>query len=181
MNQAEVYPRLLDDFTRAKERIVIYSPFLTNNRLGQVLPHLRAAVERGVDVYVFTKAPEPPDRRKSELASYRAMEDQLASAGVTVIHKPRMHEKLVFVDGDIAWTGSLNVLSFRNTEEWMGRWKSQRVVEDFSRPLNLDNILGIYKCRRGALSDLQLGVGPRRRSSGPLLAVHREGLLHAGH
>jgi hypothetical protein len=40
---------------------------------------------------------------------------------VHVLHKLRMHEKLVFVDDDILWSGSLNSLSFTDTPEVMER------------------------------------------------------------
>jgi hypothetical protein len=143
MTQADVYPRLIADFTAARERIVIFSPFITENRLGEVLPHLRAADERGVSVYVFTKAPE--DRNKGDQGRYQSLEDRLTANGVTVVHKPRMHEKLVFVDDEIAWAGSLNMLSFRDTAEWMARWCSGEVVADFSRPVSLDEVLGAYQ------------------------------------
>lgn len=143
MTQADVFPRLYADLGRARERIVIYSPFMTENRFAEVLPHLQAAIERGARVYVFTKAPD--DRGKREIGEYGRMEEQLAAVGATVIHKPGMHEKLVFVDDRIAWAGSLNVLSFRNTQEWMGRWESREVVEDFTRPLALGDVLGLYE------------------------------------
>jgi AAA domain-containing protein/phospholipase D-like protein len=169
MTQSEVYPRLLDDFSRASERIVIYSPFMTSNRLGQVLPQLRAAVERGVEVFVFTKSLEPPDRRKSEIANYQAMEKRLSSTGIRVIHKPRMHEKLVFIDRDIAWTGSLNVLSFRDTQEWMGRWKSPDVVKDFSRPLRLDDVLQLYSTQDAKCPVCGSELVPKEGLHGPFL------------
>jgi len=143
MTQAEVFPRLYTDLDRASERIVIYSPFITQSRLAEVLPHLSAAVARGVRVYLITKALD--DRGKRDGETYRRAEEQLERVGATVIHKPGMHEKLVFVDGEIAWAGSLNVLSFRNTQEWMARWKSRDVVEDFSRPLALERILSLYE------------------------------------
>jgi DNA-binding CsgD family transcriptional regulator len=142
MTEADVYPRLLADFAAASERIVIFSAFLTQHRVDQVLPSLRAATDRGVAIYVFTKAHE--DRGKTEVRYYRMLEQRLTDSGVTVIHKPRMHEKLVFIDTDIAWTGSLNVLSFRNTAEWMGRWKSAAVYADFATPMALEAVLAAY-------------------------------------
>lgn len=143
MTQADVFPRLYADFDRASERIVIYSPFITQSRLAEVLPHLSAAVARGVRLFLITKALD--DRGKRERETYSRAEAHLKRVGVTVIHKPGMHEKLVFVDDEIAWAGSLNVLSFRNTQEWMARWESRDVVSDFTRPLALDRVLSFYE------------------------------------
>ena len=142
MTGADALPRLLADLASATERIVIFSAFITENRLNHVLPHLQSATARGVAVYVFTKAPE--DRGKSELAQYQRLESRLTDSGVTVIHKPRMHEKLVFVDTTIAWTGSMNVLSYRDTAEWMGRWDSAAVFADFATPVALEKVLAAY-------------------------------------
>jgi AAA domain len=55
VNQEHFYPLLARDIDAASERIVIYSPFLTPDRVGVLEPHLRAAVERGVRVYLITK------------------------------------------------------------------------------------------------------------------------------
>jgi hypothetical protein len=62
--------------------------------------------------------------------------------GVTVLHKFHMHEKLVFVDKDLLWSGSLNAMSFSNTQEVMERRVSQAVVSDYVRVLRLDALLG---------------------------------------
>ena len=142
MTGADALPRLLADFASATHRIVIFSAFITDNRLDQTLPHLQAAAARGVSVYVFTKASE--DRGKTELAHYQRLEKRLHDAGITVVHKPRMHEKLVFLDTTIAWTGSLNALSYRDTAEWMGRWNSAAVFADFAAPVALEKVLAAY-------------------------------------
>ena len=127
---------------KAKSRIVIYSPFLTQNRLAQVEPQIRAAVERGTRVYVVTKA--LCERSKRELSQYRMLERALTKWGVIVVHKQGMHEKLIFIDSDILWEGSLNPLSFSDTGEHMERRVSQKVFEDYARTLHLNDLIGEY-------------------------------------
>ena len=56
-----------------------------------------------------------------------------------------MHEKLVFVDDDILWSGSLNPLSFSDTQEVMERRHSAEVVDDFSKTLRLNDLVGEYE------------------------------------
>ena len=58
VTQEHFYPLLVRDIDGAAERVVIYSPFLTPDRVGVLEPHLRAAVERGVRVYLVTKTLE---------------------------------------------------------------------------------------------------------------------------
>ena len=84
---------LREDMALARQRIVIYSPLLRQNRLSLFEPQLKAAVERGARVYVITKPSS--DRGKREVAHYQLLEKTLEQWGVVVIHKQKMHEKLI--------------------------------------------------------------------------------------
>ncbi|MDD5529325.1 MAG: AAA domain-containing protein, partial [bacterium] len=143
ISQEHFYPMLRGDLSRAKGRVVIYSAFITSERIGYLEPSIRAAIEQGIRVYVITKARE--DRNKRELSTYRMLEQALINWGVVVIHKRGMHEKLVFIDDDIIWMGSLNPLSFSNTQEIMERRKSPEVVKDFVKTLRLNDLIDEYK------------------------------------
>jgi len=142
MTHEHFYTFLRSDLAKAKSRIVIYSAWLTQNRLAQLEPQIRSAIERGVRVYVVTKSLS--ERGKRELAQYRMLEKTLTSWGVIVVHKQRMHEKLIFIDNDILWEGSLNPLSFSNTGEHMERRFSKKVFEEYSRKLRLNELISEY-------------------------------------
>jgi len=142
VTQERFYSLLLHDLEIAQNRIVIYSAFITQDRLGQLEPQIKAATERGVRVYVITKAHS--DRNKNELTLYRMFERTLAAWEVIIVHKRRMHEKLVFIDDNVLWSGSLNPLSFSNTQEIMERRHNKVVVQDFARTLLLDELVGQY-------------------------------------
>jgi hypothetical protein len=135
------------DLAAATQRIVIYSPFMTARRLGLLETQLKAAIERHVRVYVVTKARE--DRGKREADEYRRIEKALSAWGITIIHKPKMHEKLVFVDDHIVWAGSLNPLSFSDTREIMTRYDSAAVVADYAGAMSLDDVLAAYAAGEG--------------------------------
>ena len=142
VTQQHFYPMLAGDLSRARNRVVIYSPFITENRIGQLEVQLKAAVDRGVGIYVVTKP--RGDRGKNDAAAYRILEQTLGSWGAVVVHKRNMHEKLVFIDNDVLWSGSLNPLSFSNTQEVMERRRSAQVVSDFAKTLRLDDLVGEY-------------------------------------
>jgi hypothetical protein len=133
----------LHDLDASRSRIVIYSPFITHNRLEKVGLRLRAAVDRGVPVYVVTKALD--DRGIRERSTYQDLQRRLRSWGIFVVPKKAMHEKLVFVDDDIVWVGSLNPLSFRDTREIMERRRSKKVSEDYRKTLQLDIAFSAYE------------------------------------
>ena len=143
VTQEAFYPVLQDDLAKARQRIVIYSAFITWDRLGQLAAELRSAAERGVRVYVVTKARS--DRSRRELSTYQRLEKALVDWGIIVVHKRRMHEKLVFIDDKITWVGSLNPLSFSNTQEIMERRRSRDVAADYARTLLLDELLTGYE------------------------------------
>jgi hypothetical protein len=122
---------------------VIYSPFITESRIAQLEPQLKSADTRGVHIYLVTKAIGDRSRRDSD--TYRRLEGILADWGVVVIHKRNMHEKLVFVDDEILWSGSLNPLTYSNTQEVMERRRSSQVLADYGKTLRLAELIAEYQ------------------------------------
>ncbi len=141
VTQIDFYRILSSDISRAKNRLIIYSPFMTPDRVSFLLPQLQAATERNVQIYVITKAHS--ERSNSELMTIKKIETQLSEIGIIVIHKLRMHEKLIFIDENITWSGSLNPLSFSNTQEIMERRNSKTVLADYFKILRLQELLEV--------------------------------------
>ncbi len=143
VTQDDYYRLLVRDLQRARSRVVFYSAFLTPDRVAFLEPHLRALVERDVPTYVVTKTTGERSGGQAETAARieRALEDW----GVRVLHKLRMHEKLVFIDNHILWSGSLNSLSFTDTQEVMERRVSRAVVDDYARILRLDALIAAHQ------------------------------------
>ncbi len=141
LTQADFYRVLSADFSQAKRRIIIYSPFMTEGRVSYLMPQLAAACSREVTVILITKSHS--ERSPSELARIRKIEYQLSTIGVIVMHKMRMHEKLVFIDDDITWVGSLNPLSYSDTRETMERRKNEAVLSDYFQALRLSDLIGV--------------------------------------
>ena len=52
-----------------------------------------------------------------------------------------MHEKLVFIDEDIVYIGSLNVFSQRGTTEFMERVKSPSFAKKLKQIRNIDTLI----------------------------------------
>ena len=101
--------------------MTIYSPFFTESRLKQLLPLFKEAVAKGRRIKIVTKT--IANRSASQREFYKYWEKQLTDAGVAVEHKNDMHEKLILVDNNILWNGSLNALSYTGrTHEIMIRY-----------------------------------------------------------
>ena len=146
VTQEHFYRILRSDLGKARRRVIIYSAFITANRLAQLEPQLRAAIERGTQVFVVTKTLS--ERRQGELSAYNRIEKALTEWGIVVVHKRGMHEKLVFIDDEFLWLGSLNPLSFADTQEIMERRRSKEVVKDFAQILRLEELLREYNAGR---------------------------------
>ena len=129
----------LEDILNFKQRMIIYTPFITSDRLAALLPYFADATSAGKSITIVTKALK--DRSNSDTTNYRKYESALIKLGVKVIHKKGMHEKLIFVDADAVWIGSLNALSFTGlTGEIMHRHKDKELVAEYVKLLGIESI-----------------------------------------
>lgn len=139
VTQESFYDYFYQDVKNAKNRIIIYSPFIASDRLGEVIGYLQHSISDGVMVYVVTKA--PTDRKVKEASKYESYINQLKVNGIKVIYKKSMHEKLLFIDNDIVWAGSLNALSFSNTQEVMERRVSKEIFDDYIKIMHIEDLI----------------------------------------
>lgn len=127
------------DIHTFKERLIIYSPFITESRLSILLPAFSDAINAGKQIIVVTKALS--DRGKSEIESYRKCENELRTTGVKILHKKGMHEKLIFIDDETVWVGSLNALSFTGlTGEVMQRHFDKDLSTEYQKLFDIEHL-----------------------------------------
>jgi hypothetical protein len=125
------YPAFRKDIARARESIVIFSPFSTGNGTTRWVDLLRMALARGVKTRILTRPPnEFGGGSKGEIIE---LVRELRKLGIAIDLRARMHEKIAIIDGHILWHGSLNILSHRDTHESMLRIESRTACEQLSR------------------------------------------------
>ena len=126
------YPAFQQDLARARESVVIFSPFATGPGTGRWVDPLRAALAGGVRVRILTRPPRRAGR----------WHDQRGGRAGGRAARPRRHRRLArphasrrfaILDGRILWHGSLNVLSHRDTHESMLRIESVAACEQIGR------------------------------------------------
>lgn len=131
VNEDSFFPLLKQDLSRAKRYIAIYSGFYTANRVGDLLPILLGKLAEGIKIKIVI----PPPSRNGSI-SYEDSEmiaEKIESFGILVEFRAKIHQKVVLVDEDVAWFGSLNPLSFSGrTEEAMLRINQDGVTSTFS-------------------------------------------------
>lgn len=113
---------------------------MTEKAVSPLLPYLKDSFNKGLDIVVITKAIDEvspglqSQKRKCEL--------ELTQSGIHVIHKKGMHEKIIIIDDDIVWIGSLNVLSFGGTtKEVMCKIISKEGAKEFAEIFDIQHIL----------------------------------------
>jgi ssDNA-binding Zn-finger/Zn-ribbon topoisomerase 1 len=125
------YPAFQKDLVRARESVVIFSPFATAAGTGRWVDPLRAALARGVRVRILTR---PPDELGgSTTDEVGELVRTVRDLGIAVDLRARMHEKIAILDGRILWHGSLNILSHRDTHESMLRIESPAACSQLAR------------------------------------------------
>ncbi len=166
-NHKNFYSKLDYDLRNARFLVLIQSPFMTIRRVNNLRSLLEECVARGVRICVFAQKVDKRyisdheyDQRCSDL-EYTSK--RLLSIGVHVNTLHGIHEKLVLVDENVLWEGSLNPLSYRDTSERMTRWQCHQKVREAAFQHNLNkcstcllssaagnfqNVVGGFICKR---------------------------------
>ena len=110
------------DLRRARQSVIIESPFITRRRMEHLLPLLTKLRRKGVHIVVNTRNPEEHNEEYSIQAedAVAAMQD----IGIKVLYTVKHHRKLAIIDEEILWEGSLNILSQGDSCEIMRRTSS---------------------------------------------------------
>jgi phosphatidylserine/phosphatidylglycerophosphate/cardiolipin synthase-like enzyme len=127
----ELYPVLIDDIDAAQHSVLLTSPF-SGKRMDQLIDPLTRAAERGIEVVVLTKPENDTATGSTEkFANWQTPRhwDPLRAAGVKIEYRgDNMHEKITTVDNGVAYIGSQNVTSHKDTTELTLRLESQAVA-----------------------------------------------------
>jgi len=140
------------DVDQAKHSIVIFSGFVTPERVATYGDLLRRKILEGVVVRCVTRPPQhngsiPPELGKKAL-------DALEGIKVIVDCRRNVHQKIVVVDSCVVWFGSLNPLSHTaRADETMLRTQAPHFADELLR---------------------QTAIGPSRRQVGEPASVEAE-------
>ncbi|MGH2494483.1 MAG: AAA domain-containing protein [Ktedonobacteraceae bacterium] len=118
LNEKTFYPRFILDVQSARKEIVIVSPYLAN-RIKELLPFLEAKRKEGISVIVIINP-------QNQMYGFKNLLEQ---ANIKVLEYSKAHMKHAFIDGEIIYDGSLNILSHKDTHESMIRKKSPKAVK----------------------------------------------------
>ncbi len=137
-DEKSFYHRFEQDLLEASEEVIIESPFIIIAKLRSLKPVFESLINKGVKVFVITRHPNEHDELMAEQseAGIRFFEN----LGVQVFMCKDHHRKIAMVDRRIIWKGSLNILSHRNTREFMEREENKQKAEILFKFLKYDQI-----------------------------------------
>lgn len=132
------FPIYSQDLEWAKQSILIVSPFVTQKRVIELLQILREPLARKIKVTVITRPTE--DFTGKFKNTFEESVRSMATAGITIIFKRKIHQKFALIDQKIVWHGSINLLSFGYSEESVMRIVSAGIASELTESLAIEKI-----------------------------------------
>lgn len=120
------------DIEEARSSVVIFSGFVTPERVGSYGDLFRSKILEGVKFRCVTRPPQyngsiPVDRGREAL-------DYLEGIGVSIDCRREIHQKIAIIDSKVVWFGSLNPLSHTaRSDEVMMRAVAPRFAAELVR------------------------------------------------
>jgi len=141
LDEATFYPSLTADLEKARERVVLFTPYIGKTRWPQIEPFIVNAAGRGVQVFVLHRPLDDQAWRQGDPRFGMAVFADLRAAGVRLIPFAGIHAKTIVIDGRVIYEGSLNWASHVDTYEHMWRFESPQLAALVERMLQLRDVI----------------------------------------
>jgi len=126
-----------NDLAKANSELIIFSPFLTSDRLGKLHLKFSQLLSKGIRISVITLSPND----RFQLKGATEVVSKLKAMNITVKFREGMHEKIAIIDRKIEWSGSLNILSHNSRKEYMKRFEGENTVKELFQRFDLEEFL----------------------------------------
>lgn len=131
------WPRFIADLKTVKDRLIIMSPFISIRRCDTLMNFFQVMRNNGIHIKIYTR---PRSQQTGAMADQAAMViEQFQKLSIKVLERRSMHQKVAIFDDNVAWEGSLNILSHKDTQEHMRRFCEKSAIEEIIRNLELEN------------------------------------------
>jgi phosphatidylserine/phosphatidylglycerophosphate/cardiolipin synthase-like enzyme len=140
LSEDTFYPAFMKDLDKCGSELIIECPFITNRRLCQLLSTFQKLKDRKVRILINTRDPHEHDEERRWDEAHRAIAT-LQRIGVHILYTGGHHRKLVVIDRNVLYEGSLNVLSQNSSAEVMRRIESVPMAWQMIKFLGLDDYI----------------------------------------
>jgi phosphatidylserine/phosphatidylglycerophosphate/cardiolipin synthase-like enzyme len=122
---------------------------MTKNRLSKMIDIFSSAIVSGVKIIVITKPIEDysvsgvtQDSKKERfIIGLKKIFEILKSERILIEFRSKIHQKFAIIDQKIVWYGSINLLSFGNSEESIMRLESFNIAYELMKSVNYVTIM----------------------------------------
>jgi hypothetical protein len=118
------FPRFLSDLTTARSDVVLFTPYVREKHVKEILAELVKLSRNGVNIVLVTRSPSRFDGPPEVLSPF-------TREGSKIIRRHRLTERMAFIDDRAAYFGNLAILSCQGSEGFMIRLGHPQIV----RPL----------------------------------------------
>lgn len=126
-----------NDLAKAESELIIFSPYLTSDRLGKLHLKFSQLLSKGVRISIITLSPND----RLQLKGATEVVAKLKAMNIIVKFRDGMHEKIAIIDRKIEWSGSLNILSHNTRKEYMKRFEGEHTVKELFLRFDLEELL----------------------------------------
>jgi len=114
---------LAEDMRRARSQVILYSPYIRERLFRETLNDFQCLRDRGIRLMIVTREPSSADGRTRQLLLEASWVQ-----GLEVVCRPRLHQRMAFIDKDVAYFGNISPLSHGYSVEQMIRLSSPPIV-----------------------------------------------------
>jgi superfamily I DNA and/or RNA helicase/ribosomal protein L37AE/L43A len=145
-NEESFGPEVMKDIQTATYSIAIYSGFVTKNRVQTYIQEFQKRIKNGVTIRCITRPPSLNGSNEGMRKSGKQGLQQLKKAGCLIDLRSQIHQKIVIIDEQVVWFGSLNPLSHTTkTDETMQRTEGHQYAKQLASFVALDPVRDVSK------------------------------------
>lgn len=120
--------RFEQDIISAKDKIVIASPNIIEEKINRILELTKTLLEKNVKITIVTSMPDSLMFGNSEVC-YELIY-KLRNSGIHVVEKDDFYECYAVIDNDIVWHGGINLLGKEDIFNNLIRIKDNKIAEE---------------------------------------------------
>ena len=168
-NEIEFYDNITHDLRAAKSSVFIFSAFATPRGVTRWMDTFSGLLRKGVKIRLLTKPISEQPKPKTNHPQLRDIFGKIRKSGITLDNRTATHEKVILIDEEIVWLGSLNMLSHDRdrTTEIMTRTVSHQYAS------NIIKILARHDLKQTDPFKSQIPVCPTCGESSDLITSYR--------
>lgn len=124
-NEKDFYNAFLKDLIYCNNEVIIESPYITTERMANLLPVFQRLLNKNIKIHIVTRDPADHENEVFRLQSTNEILKCIDLGINVILLKGFHHRKVAIIDRKILWEGSLNILSQTQSKEMMRRIDSK--------------------------------------------------------